>query len=268
METSLRHELKVGIFALAGIVLFCVSIILLGGDKWFLTRTYHLKVRLAQAQGLDRGSVVTLTGVPVGNVDAVNFIENSTDVELTLSIQSQVQARINQGSKVTVKTQGALGDKYLYIEPGPPGSAPLAPGSIVEVDKTPDIIDIISSKGAELGEITNVIKELRTLFANMNKDGHSAQVMANMVQTTEELKNFAIEGRETLKVLRTQALVPLASVMKKIDNGQGTLGALVNDPSLHNRISGFLGESPRNRFLKPLIRDSIQTNEAQNQSSK
>ena len=49
--------------------------------------------------------------------------------------------------------------------------------------------------------------------------------------------------------------------MAALDNGQGTLGALINDPSLHNRISAFMGEAPRNRFLKPLIRESIQTNE-------
>jgi phospholipid/cholesterol/gamma-HCH transport system substrate-binding protein len=49
--------------------------------------------------------------------------------------------------------------------------------------------------------------------------------------------------------------------MKKIDRGQGTLGALVNDSSLHNRLSRLLGASPRNQFLKPIIRDSIQTHE-------
>jgi len=263
MESSTRQEIKVGLFAFIGLILFLLSIVLLGGDKFFFTRSYNLKVRLNQVQGLGRGSVVTLTGVQVGNVEEIRFIENSSDVEILLSIQSTVQSRITEGSRVTVKTQGALGDKYIYIEPGPHTSPALAPGSLLAVDTTPDLIDMISSKGAQLGEIVNVIKELHTLFANFNRDGRSAKLMNNLVETSEHLNGLAAEGRETMKVLRTQAILPFANVMKKIDNGQGTLGALINDPSLHNRLSSLLGETPRNRFLKPMIRESIQTNESQ-----
>ena len=104
-----------------------------------------------------------------------------------------------------------------------------------------------------MGEIVNVIKEVRILFENINRDQRSARFAANMVEATDEMTKFMKEARG--------AIAPMTSVMKKIDAGQGTLGALINDPSLHQRLSSFFGEAPRNRFLKPLIRDSIQTNE-------
>ena len=253
MESSLVKEIKVGIFAVVGVVLFCLSIILLGGDKWFFTSTYQLKVRLPQVQGLGTGSVVSLTGVPVGNIDSVNFLPQSSDVEVVLSVNENVQHRITEGSKASVKTQGALGDKYVYIEPGPSDAKPLLDGAIQASDNTPDFLDLIASKGAEMGEIVNVIKEVRILFENINRDQRSARFAANMVEATDEMTKFMKEARG--------AIAPMTSVMKKIDAGQGTLGALINDPSLHQRLSSFFGEAPRNRFLKPLIRDSIQTNE-------
>src|SRR5665213_3697663 len=129
------------------------------------------------------------------------------------------------------------------------------------MDKTPDFLDIIASKGAEMGEIVEVIKEVHLLFANINRDGRSAKLMNNLVDSSEQLGKFLTEGRETFKSMRTDMLQPMSNVMKKIDNSQGTLGLLINDPSLHNRLSNMLGEAPRNKFLKPLIRDSIQTNE-------
>lgn len=261
MESSLRHEIKVGIFTAVGLVLFFLSVILLGGDKFFLKKTYELKVRLAQVQGLGRGSVVSVVGVPVGNVSEITFVPGSTDVQVHMNIEYAMRERITEGSKASVKTQGALGDKYIYIEPGPPDAPALKDGAILETDRTPDLLDLIASKGAEFGQIIEVIKEVRTLFANMNSDGKSAKLMSNLVTTTENLSSFLVEGRETFRLLRTEAIGPMASVMKKVDKGQGTLGALINDPSLHNRISGFFGEAPRNKFLKPLIRDSIQTNE-------
>lgn len=261
MESSLSKEIKVGVFAAAGVVLFCLSIILLGGDKWFFADTYQLKVRLPQVQGLAIGSVVTLTGVQVGNISDINFIEKSSDVEVTVSIDRKVQPRITEGSKASVKTQGALGDKYVYVEPGPGDAPALKDGAILETDRSPDFLDLIASKGAELGEVVNVIKEVRVLFENMNRDGRSGKLMTNLISASDEFSRFMVEARETFKMMRNEAIVPMSSVMKKVDRGEGTLGALVNDPSLHNRISNFFGETPRNKFLKPLIRDSIQASE-------
>ncbi len=264
MQTTLNHEIKVGLFAAVGVVLFCLSIVLLGGDKFFFASRYTLKIQLSQVQGITKGSVVTVTGLKVGNVDSVDFLPNSSEMEVTVSIQESIQSRITEGSKASVKTQGALGDKYIYIEPGPIGSKPLLEGATLETDRSPDFLDIIAAKGAEMGEVVEVIKEVRILFQNINHDGRSAKLMQNLVESSGEISKTMAETRETMRLLRSEAIVPLASVMQKIDRGQGTLGALVNDSSLHTRISEMVGSSPHNNFLKPLLRESIQTNERKN----
>lgn len=261
MESTSRHELKVGVFTAAGILLFCLSIILLGGDKMLFSRMYKLKVNLPQVQGLAKGSVVTLSGLQIGNVDDVRFTTGSNDVEVQISVELKVKPRITEGSVATVKTQGALGDKYIYITPGPAGGKPLEEGATLETDKAPDIIDLISSKGSQMGEIVEVIKELNILLQNLNYENRSARLMSNLVDVSGEMKSVMAEARDTFRLIKTEAIQPLSSVIKKVDRGEGTLGALVNDPSLHNRLQGFLGDAPRNKFLKPLIRDSIQTNE-------
>ena len=250
---ELKQQIKVGIFATIGLVMFLLSVILLGGDKFFLKKVIEYKVQLPQVQGLGRGSVVSLSGVVVGNITDIDFIPGSTEVAVHMNIEASVQNRITEGSKATVKTQGALGDKYVYIDPGPVDAAPLKPGSFIETDKTPDFLDLIASKGAQIGEVVEVIKEVRLLFQNINQDNRSRKLMQNLVTSTETLNQFLGEGREAFKTMN--------SVMKKVDKGQGTLGSLINDPSMYNRMMGFMGESPRNKFLKPLIRDSIQTNE-------
>ncbi len=254
MESTKRSEIKVGLFALTGVILFCVSIILLGGDKWILKRTYALKVMLPQVQGLAKGSVVSLSGVPIGNVTELDFKADSNEVEVTVKIDQGAQARITKGSMATIKTQGALGDKYIFIQPGPFGAPALQEGEMLETDRSPDFLDIMAAKGAEFGEVVNVIKEMRILLEGINKDGDGRHLISN-------LASAAYEARETLKIVRTETLVPLNSVMRKLDAGQGTLGALINDPSLHNRLLGIVGSNQRNQFLKPLIRESIQTYE-------
>jgi len=253
MKSSLSHEIKVGIFVFIGIVLFCLSVLLLGGDKKFLTSKYYLRVQLPQVQGIGRGSVVTLSGYPIGNVEDISFIPGSHLVEVRFNVELAVQPRITKGSIASIKTQGALGDKYIFIVPGPLDAPPLQNNDLVELDKSPDFIDVIASKGAEMGQVVDLIKEVRILVNNLNGNGKSAQLMSSLVESSDQLNKVLGESRSLL--------TPMASIMKKIDNGQGTLGALVNDPTLHQRLTRFLGETPRNRFLKPLIRDSIQTSE-------
>lgn len=253
MESSLSHQIKVGIFATVGVAMFLISVVLLGGDRFFLKKTYELKVKLPQVQGLGRGSVVSLSGVPIGNVTDILFIPGSAFVEVHMNLEQAVQYRITEGSTAAVKTQGALGDKYIYIQPGPLEAKPLPAGAEIATDASPDFLDVIASKGSELGEVVEVIKEVRTLFHNMNADQRSAKIMSNLVTTTHNMNQFLGEAREVLG--------PLSSVMKKVDQGQGTLGALINDPTFYNRLMGLVGDSPRNKFLKPLLRDSIQTHE-------
>ena len=261
MSSSMAKEIKVGIFTVIGIVLFCLSIILLGGASWFFTSSYQLRVHLPQVQGLGVGSVVSLMGVPVGNISKINFVKDSSDVEIHITVDSQVRQRITDGSKAAVKTQGALGDKFIYIEAGPPGANVLPENGLLETDRTPDFLDLIASKGSEMGEIVSVIKEVRVLFENINKDGRSAKLITNLVTASDEFSKTMSEARETFRFMRNDTFAPMANIMKKMDRGDGTMGALINDPTLHNRITNFFGEQPRNKFLKPMLRDSIQTNE-------
>src|SRR4051812_21962443 len=96
--SKVSNDIKVGIFTVVGVVLFCIPSFLLGGDRYFLTKSYHLKVRLPQAVGLNKGSVVSLQGVPVGNVKKIDFIPGPPEVELTISVETAVQNRVPEGS--------------------------------------------------------------------------------------------------------------------------------------------------------------------------
>jgi phospholipid/cholesterol/gamma-HCH transport system substrate-binding protein len=261
MEKSLSKEIKVGIFTVVGVVAFLMSILLLGGDKFFLKSTYRLRVELPDVQGLGKGSVVSLEGVPVGNVKTLRFMPDSKRIEVAMDIDSQFRDRITIGAKASSKTQGALGDKYIFIESGPLQAQPLANNALIEAATEGDLIDVLSKKGAELGQIIEVIKEVRQLFHEINADGRSAKLMTNLVADSDSLKNLITEARETMSSVRQGPIMHLDSILKKIDRGDGTLGALVNDPTLHSRLTQMLGGSARNKFLTPVIRESIKETE-------
>ena len=257
MESSLKNEVKVGIFIILGIVGFCISVLLLGGDQMFFKARYQLKVKLPQVQGLGPGSIVSLAGVPVGNINEVLFQNGNDGIEVVMDVDESVKHRITEGTMASVKTQGALGDKYIYLTPGPLNAPALAENSYVSADAGGDLIDMITAKGAELAQVVEVIKEVKTLLHSINEGNRTSQLMSNLVSTTDNLNKLMVDSRK--------AMTHFESVAQKIDKGQGTLGALINDPTLHNRIMSMVGDTPRNKFLKPIIRDTIESHEKASQ---
>ena len=102
----------------------------------------------------------------------------------------------------------------------------------------------------------------------MNKDGNSGKLISSLLQTSNQTQTMVKEGKMLLSDLRgkdnkelKEAIQRLNNILGKIDRGEGSLGALINDPVVHERLTSLLGKPPRNSYLKPLIRATIKSND-------
>jgi phospholipid/cholesterol/gamma-HCH transport system substrate-binding protein len=263
METSEKHRVSVGIFVLLGTALLLGSVLLVGGDRYFLKSFVNFKVKLDQVQGLFEGSVVSLSGLTVGNVKRIDLDDQDQSLVVVVAIDKAYAGRVTEGSLASMQTQGALGDKYIYIKPGPLKAAPLTPGGFIEAENETDIVDLIRKRGPDITHFMDAAKQLNILLTGMNESG----LGRNLGRSSQDLQLVLAEVRQMVRDLRggqddqtklRQAVAHLHSILKKIDDGQGSLGALINDPALHNKILSLVGDSPRNKFLKPLLRESAQ----------
>ncbi len=265
-QNNTTNDAKVGLFVSLGITAVLISILVFGGDRMFFSSTYRLRLQLKDVQGLAPGSVVSLAGLRVGNVKDIEFNTEANKLEVILSVERKFQNKITTDASATIKTQGALGDRFIYIDPHAAHGEILKENSLLFSADSPDIFEMITAKGAEFGNILEVIKEVRVLLHSLNENGRSSQFMENMVLMSQNMNSLAMEAKLALREVRgtdkdpqlKQTMTSLHNVLKKIDQGDGTLGALINDPSLHDRLMSFLGETPRNKFMKSLIRQSIQ----------
>ena len=108
------------------------------------------------------------------------------------------------------------------------------------------------------------------MIATFNANGRVAGVLDNanlallqMKKTLNQIDTMVDQVKDEIphdKKLK-QAIVDLAEIVSKIDKGQGTLGLLINDPSIHQSLKAFLGNSPRQNYLKNVVRESIQQSE-------
>lgn len=269
-------QYKVGLFISAGLLIFMVSILLLGGDKAFFTRYIRLNAHFSEVQGLFPGSVVSLAGMPVGNVESIDFLPDQNTLNVVLKINQKFHNKLVEGTTAEIRTQGALGDKFIYLKPGDPRGKPLDDQALIEGIET-DFMKMITDREDGAARIIDLIKEMHILVASLNSNGRAAQMAHNLSDAAKKLNStltsldkLLVEVRDQIpenKKLRN-ALVRLSNIMEKIDDGKGTLGQLINDPSVHQNLKAFLGGSPRNNYMKSIIRETIQKSDAKTFNSR
>jgi len=267
-KAPFSQQIKVGMFLAVGAILTFISLFLVGGEGLIKSHV-TLHAHFDSVQGLNEGSVVSLSGIRIGNINKFVFIPELNKLDVQMKIEADYLPRITEGSSVEIRTQGALGDKYIYIIPGPPTARPLKNGDTVEVMKATDIMAVLSEKGSEAGKIFDIIKEIDKFAKSLNDENRAEKIMANLTATTAELRIVAKDSRELISELKDQnstkkissSVEKLDRILSKIDRGEGTLGALINDNSLHESLKAMIGAPDKKKSIKSLIRSSIEKSE-------
>ena len=265
MESNAKTQLQVGIFYLVGVLVAMVSIFMVGGDSMFFQNNSRLKARFESVQGLAEGSVVSLSGINIGNIEAIDFIPETNEIEITMKVATRHLTRVTEDAKVEIRTQGALGDKYIFVIPGDPKKPSLKDGSRLEVAKATDLLGIFAERGKETEKIFDIINELYKTTKTINSENRLEKIMANMASASTNLKvasdgaqKFAAGLGDTNTVKLKTSVERIDSILAKIDRGEGSLGALINDPTLHERLKTLLGGSNRPQHIKSMLRTSIE----------
>ncbi len=260
-------KIKVGAFVVIGVAFLLVSIIMFSGDRNIFLRRTNYVIHFQSTQGLVKGSIVSISGMDVGDVQKITFGDASS-MDVHVEVLSDAAKRLTKSALASIRTQGALGDKYVYIKLGNPNDPPLKPGSVIPSQNQNDFIDMLTNgKGPDLSIALQTLHEMNELLDSLNANNRLATLVDNMSAAST---NLSKSSSDLAKVADQpdihESFHHLRNILKKIDDGDGTLGRLINDPTLHDRLLSLLGDEPRNRYLKPLLREAIRQNEENRKS--
>lgn len=252
-------QIKVGVFLASGIAVLLTTIFMLGSNKSLFQEVIKVRSYFDSVQGLNKGAVVSLAGVKVGNIDKISFDENRNLVEIVAIIDAEYKKKIKKDSRVEIRTQGALGDKFLYITPGTTASEIISNGDELASDYGNDILAVLSKRGSESENLFDILKDIKKItqaLAANNKMEHITtnldKVSVNLAQITEQLNKTVKSGS------LDRSANKLEKILDKVDRGEGTLGALINDKSIHERIKNILGAGQKNQQVKNILKSSVE----------
>jgi len=119
MKRSKMMELGVGLFMLAGIL----GLVFLGLRVSGLTLqapgdTFRLEANFANIGGLKPRARVTMAGVTVGRVSAIELDTDWYDARVILELDGDLEGRLSRDTTAAILTAGLLGEQYIGLSVG------------------------------------------------------------------------------------------------------------------------------------------------------
>jgi len=250
-------KLKVGVFLALGLIVLVISVFMLGANKSVFQNSYRISTYFDSVQGLNNGAVVSLAGVKIGNVESIDYDDEKNLVRVIFLMDSVYAKKTKSDSIVEIRTQGALGDKFLYIKPGISG-APLENRGELKSEYGNDLLAVLNKRGNESEKLFDTIHNLNLIVKGLAEQNKLPSLINKLDQAAGNLNDSSVKIKQALAGNRLEhSMTKMDNILEKIDTGQGTLGALINDRSLHDRLKSILGAGQKQQQVKSIIKSSV-----------
>lgn len=218
MNTT-QQTARVGLFFLLGLALVWVTFETLSDGKVFKDRGYTVLAGFENLKELKIGDEVRMAGVKIGSVEKTQLAGRRAEAVLRIDPGVEIKA----DATATIVMAGLIGTNYVSVDLGSPSAANLAPGAEINTRITPDINSIMSDIGKLGQKLEGAIGSLGAAFSGDGKEGGGL---------FQKLDKLVTENNEKISTTMTN----FQEITTKINHGDGTLGKLINDPSLHDQL--------------------------------
>lgn len=216
-------QVRGGVFIFLALLFFAGGVLLMGQKTKMFVSKGAMRIVMSDVVGLKIGAPVWLAGVDVGLVTNILFAnpKNSNEVSVDIEVDTNAMKKIGTDSKITIKTRGLMGEKYVDILPSkqysdnPPVLLQGTSGA-----KLDDAIQKASDTFAKLNGIIDNIDQGKGTLGKLNKDD---TLYSNIARLAVEMKELVVT----------------------INHGEGTLGKLNRDPEPYNKLVSILGRADR-----------------------
>ncbi|UCG76770.1 MAG: MCE family protein [Gemmatimonadota bacterium] len=269
LRSNRAVELRVGVLVLLS------AAMLIWGVFWISDKELGAGLQLyaiaADAQQITDGARVYLRGVDVGSVREVRLYEH----HVVLGLDVRYSEPLPADTRGLIRPAGFLGNQMIVLLPGESATA-LASGDSISLSVGAEISTIAGELGDKADEllaraaalisdqtiadvqttsaaVAAAMSQLRTLMEEQSST--IGELVVNLNAVSSQLRGATEATDLAATVARIDSITTrlesasagldstshsLASITRKMDDGEGTLGLLVNDEGLYVKISAAM----------------------------
>lgn len=264
-------QLKVGIMAVAAMVILAVLIFLLTGTKKLFVTKAALRTYMDDSAALAVGAPVRLNGIIIGNVTRVGLSGEKTPrrvVRIDMSVDASMLHRIPVDSEAAISAENVLGTKFINIKMGQSAETVRDGAEIPskDVSEFEEVVqsgyDVMVAARDLLRRIDGVVRDVEAGRGTIGKllvDEELYKRLTSTAAEAEKVTRAVSSGQGTVgRLLYDESLYNdlratvqrLDEIARNVQEGQGTAGKLLRDPSLYDDARKTVAEL--NRLVEDL----------------
>lgn len=217
----MSQAVKVGIFMTVVLAVLAYFLLKIEDLQLFAPEGQRIEVLFDSVAGLDAKAAVRVAGVRVGRVESIGLEGGRALVVLLLDRPVE----LTEGAGAAVANLGLLGDKYVLLEPGPPGAAPLPDGVRLQ-GRSPLSLDDAMER---LNEVAGSIGDVTRSISGGGGETSVSRLLDNLEATSVMIRELVAANREQV-----------SSTVASFDRLASSLADRL--PILSDRLEGLLVE--------------------------
>ena len=250
---SSKFKLRLGLFVAGGFILFAVTIFLIGRQKNLFNPVFTLVTTFHNVSGLQVGNNIRFSGINIGTVENIRII-NDTTVQVDMILQRSVQQFIRTDCMVLIGSDGIIGDRVLVITQSTTASPEVIGGQSLKSVEPTETDAIIVSLSIAAKHVEVITDELAQIMTNINQGNgtlgrliQDSTIAKDINETIINFKKSSAGVVENMDVIMKNfnktadnVLISsnqLAEIVTNVNQGQGTLGRLIQDTTVAENIN-------------------------------
>ena len=182
-----KFKIRLGLFIAGGVALFILAIFIIGKQKNMFNPVFKLTTSFSNVGGLQVGNNIRFSGITVGTVDDIQIINDST-VVIGMLIKQEVRKFIKRDCKVSIGSEGLIGDKLLTISQGATKAPIVTEGQKLRSSEPVELDAIMASLQVTAGNAELISQELAEIMFKVNS---GKGTLGRLIQDTAIANNLS-----------------------------------------------------------------------------
>jgi phospholipid/cholesterol/gamma-HCH transport system substrate-binding protein len=201
MDThSQKFKFRLGLFVAGGLAIFILAIFIIGKQKNLFNPVFKITSTFHNISGLQVGNKVRFSGINVGTIDEIGIINDST-VRIDMLVRKDVWQFIKTDCKVSIGSEGIIGDKLIIISQGHTDSPKAKDGQQLQSKEPIETDAIMRSLEVTAGNAEIITNQLAQIMVKINKGEGTLGRLIQDKGMAENLNKTMVNLKESSKGL-------------------------------------------------------------------
>lgn len=199
MKTTSSQKIKIGTFTVVGLLVLFLAVFYIGNQKSLFSSTFRVYGTFKNVNGLTVGNNVRFAGINVGVVEGINIVTDSS-VRVDLTLNNSVRKFIKTDSKMSIGSDGLMGDKLVVIAPGGVTSkTEISEGKELGSINPVDVDKIITKLTKVADNAESLTSDLSEIVSKVNNGKGSIGRLLNNDKIARDLEGTVKQAQKTMK---------------------------------------------------------------------